>query len=66
MNSTMTHCPACGGYKPGLPHVNGRCVWCARREGLITSLELAEHERQGWAAGFPTLPHTFRQDQIEK
>ena len=52
--------------QPALPHVYNVCVWCAHRNGLITDEELADHERMGWANGFPTLPHTFRQDAIDK
>lgn len=66
MNSATKFCDNCDEYKPALPQVFGVCVWCARREGLITAERLAEYERAGWAAGFPTLPHTFAQDQVDK
>ena len=66
MNSSMLRCPRCGEEKPALPHYAGRCVWCAHADGLLNSEELAQHERMGWANGFPTLPHTFREDAINK
>jgi hypothetical protein len=66
MNDATLFCPYCEELKPALPHVFGVCVWCAHREGRITGEQLAEYERQGWANGFPTLPHTFREDAINK
>jgi hypothetical protein len=66
MNSATLFCPYCEEMQPALPQVQGVCVWCARRGGLITGPELAEHERRGWAAGFPTLPNTFAQDAVDK
>lgn len=66
MNSATLFCPYCEEMQPAIPHVFNVCVWCAHRHGLITDEQLADYERQGWAAGLPTLPHTFRQDAIDK
>lgn len=62
----VIHCDRCGENQPAIPQVEGMCVWCARRAGIITGEQLADHERWGWANGLPTLPHTFREDAINK
>ncbi len=66
MNDATAFCAYCEEMKPALPHFLGTCVWCAHRLGRLTSAQLADHERMGWANGFPTLPHTFREDAINK
>jgi hypothetical protein len=64
--TTEVFCDTCQSFQPALPQVGGQCVWCARRAGVIDGEQLANYERMGWANGLPTLPHTFRQDAIDK